>query len=45
MEGQVNPRITICGLDEKEAGNRLARAPKDDAQRLAILISDVHSPV
>ena len=27
--GQVNSRITIAGLDEEEAGKRLARAPHD----------------
>ncbi len=43
--GQVNSRITICGLDEEEASKRLARAPHDDAQRFAILIAAVHPPV
>ena len=43
--GQINSRITIAGLDEEEAGKRLARAPHDDAQRFAILIAAVHPPV
>ncbi len=43
--GQVNSRITIAGLDEEEAGKRLAHAPHDDAQRFAILIAAVHPPV
>ncbi len=42
---QVNSRITIAGIDEEEAGKRLARAPHDDAQRFAILIAAVHPPV
>jgi len=42
--GQVNSRITICGLDEAEAGRRLGRAPKDDAQRFAVHIDAVLPP-
>ena len=42
--GQVNSRITICGLTEEEASKRLARAPRDDAQRFAIHIDAVLPP-